>query len=644
MLSIINHDPAAHWLGIYIWLNKVRIMDTEQIGASAGSGVNIGELASSMHKLPQSALNRIFLGFSKLASQLGASIVQANDFAAASALAYAAVLGLAPQRDSITAIAIKSIIAKFVAHSGLAGGIDGASSMEEKEIASILAESKELSAVKLKKAYRELDRLGISGYVSGIISTLSRNGTGSMAERIQELRKKMLGEGYYSPDDVLMALDRMSMHRGLNPDFIHFISDMYIYASNPLKIALLAAAQGNSNLGSYYAIIDEARKRFKSLSAVKSDTLYATLKRDSGICGVKCIGKGKDGKYAVNADIWALVSWAFSKALGLIEDAASSGSIRAGAGTLSALLGVETRSKMPHSLSLYAIFDILSHNGFRPMTRIEFMNSAESRGWSIDLRHALNMLSKSGVIDYTGIGDKSKKLDPDKDIKYRLPSGSISEAGIEALARSRPYVKGVIPKVVGAINAADKDGFSIYDIHKSSGVFLQGVEKAVHGLAELGLLVRNQQEYMIVPGAAARIAWEQLFSPLGSMAMYAACDDDASRGIISAGVICRMDRDGAYEKESLDSALDLMINRYAGAETKRLFRSSENGGNTPRDLVLRTIESSGEPELTRKQILDGVSARDSRMNEDRLSWYLLQLRREGRLTKVEGKYRCNRQC
>ena len=616
-------------------------MDTEQIGVQMGDG-GMRELASLMRKLPQDALNRIFLGFSRLASQLGASIVQANDFATVAAFMYDAAEGMVAQRDANTTIAIKSVIAKLLIDSGMVGGLDRAKYMDEKDLALVLADGKEPAPVKIKRAYRELEELRLSHYMRRLLDTLSAVDAGTIGERVQKLIDAMRSGHNDFLGSIAAELDRMSMRRGLNQNFVRFLSDMYIYASNPLKIALLAAVHDGTAMYSYKAIVDEAVSRFKPLEAVKPNTLYATFKRDLGICGIRCLDRGSDGRYIVNSDVWALASWASAKGYRIVEEIVHADGARAGLDTVTALLGAETRSRLPHSLSLYAIFDIISHNGYRAMTRKEFMKIAESRGWSVDMRHALNMLSRSGIIDYIDGHDKGSILDLDKDIMYRIPGGSISEAGMEALAKARPYLKGTIPKVVMAINATgNKEGFSIYSIHRSSGVFLQGVEKTVHGLAEMGLLVKDRDEYMIVPKAAARIAWEGLFKPLGDIAKYAACDSSISHGIVGAGIMCMKDNGWANGSEHFDNALNLMISRYTEAEMK-LFRNSNGGGASPRELVLHALERSDG--LTRKQLLESIAESDSRMNADRLSWYLLQLRREGRISLSDGKFRRNRQC
>ncbi|MEM4839715.1 MAG: hypothetical protein QXX90_03340 [Candidatus Micrarchaeaceae archaeon] len=618
-------------------------MDTEQIGAPAGSGILLKVLASSMHKLSQEALNHIFMGFSRLATQLGASIVQANDFATAATFMYDIAAGTVTQRDSNVAIAIKSIIARLLIGSGLVGGLDGAKDMDEKGLAAAIADARGISPVKLNKAYRELERLNLYPYMRNVLGMISRVDAENVGMRVQKLLDTMRSEHYDSVYDTAIELERMSTRRGLNQNFVRFMSDMYIYASNPLKIALFAAAHDSAGMDSYSAIVDGAVKRFTSLGSVKQSALYATLKRDSGICGVRCLERGDDGRYVANEDVWGLASWAAARGYRTIEEIARSGGEHAGLGTLTALLGAETRSKVPHSLSLYAIFDTISHNGYRPIARKEFMKSAEERGWNIDIRHALNMLSRSGIIDYIEGYYRGRVLDPDKDIRYRIVGESIGEAGIEALAKARPYIKGVIPRVVAAINAAgNKEGFSVYSIYESTGVFLQGVAKTVHGLAELGLIARDREEYLIVPKAAARIVWEEFFKPLGDIATYVACDSNINHGIVGAGIMCMRDNEWKHGNGNFDSALDSMIKRYAEAETRKPFRNSNGSGDSPRELVLHALERSDG--LTRKQILESIAESDSRMNADRLSWYLLQLRREGRISLSEGKFRLSRQC
>ena len=615
-------------------------MEIRQTDSSVSRVADIDEITSSMRRLSDDAINRIFLEFSRLASKIGASVPQANDFAAVSTFAYSAALGMV-QRDANTLLAVKSIIAERIITSELVEGLEAAKGMDMKSIAFSITNAREISEIMLNKTRKELDRAQISDYITRILGALSNAGTGGAGAKLRKLFRLIEQERRGFPEETLDTLDRMSMHRGLNQNFMCFMSDMYIYASNPLKIALLATVRDNPGLGSYWSIIDEAKKRFGVLDQVKAETLHATLKRDRGICGIRCIGKA-DGGYVANADVWALAAWAAARGFGMLDGIAKAEG--ADIATVNALLGVETRSQTPHSLSLYAILDALSSSGFSTLGRNEFMKTAEKRGWNVDLKHALYMLSKSGVMTYIDKYDKSGTLDPNRDIRYRVPNGSIGDEGIAALAKARPYIKGVIPKVVMAINAADnKEGFSIYDIHKDSGAFLQGVEKAMHGLAEMGLLVKDQQEYMIMPKTAARIAWEGFFKPLGNIATYVACDGNVSHGIIGAGVICRMDKEGTYDKEHSDGALDAMIRRYAEAEMKKMFRNGENGGNggndgnSPRGLVMRAME--GSTGLTKRQILEGVSAYDDRMNEDRLSWYLLQLRREGKISMVDGRYR-----
>ncbi len=172
---------------------------------------------------------------------------------------------------------------------------------------------------------------------------------------------------------------------------------------------------------------------------------------------------------------------------------------------------------------------------------------------------------------------------------------------------------------------------------------------AVHGLADMGLLVRDRNEYVIVPKAAARIVWEEFFKPLGDIATYVACDSSISHGIIGAGVICRMDNGQARGDEHFDNALDSMIKRYAEAGMTRLSNSS-GGEGSPRELILHAI---GDDMLRRKQIVERVStirdnanrgASSAQLDGDRLSWYLRQLRREGEIAYSNGKYMRNRQC
>ena len=617
-------------------------MDTEQIGAPPGSQSGMEGLAYPMHKLPQGALNRIFLVFSRLAEQLGASIAQANDFAAAATFMYGIAVGMVTQRDSNVAIAIKSIIARLLIGSGLVGGLDGAKNIDEKGLAAAIADAKKISPVKLNKAYRELEGLNLDYYMHNVLGMISVVDAENVGMKVQKLLGTMRSEHYNSIYDTAIELERMSTRRGLNQNFVRFMSDMYIYALNPLKIALFAAAHDSAGMDSYSAIVDGAVKRFKTLGSVKQSALYATLKRDSGICGSRCLERGDDGRYVANEDVWALASWASARGYRTMEEIARSGGAHAGLGTLTALLGAETRSKVPHSLSLYAIFDTISHSGYMPIARKEFMKSAEGRGWDIDIRHALNMLSRSGIIDYIEGHYRGRVLDPDKDIRYRIVGGSIGEAGIEALAKARPYIKGVIPRVVAAINAAgNEEGFSVYSIYESTGVFLQGVAKAVHGLAGMGLIARDRDEYMIVPKAAARIVWEEFFKPLGDIATYVACDSSINHGIVGAGIMCMRDNEWKHGNGNFDSALDSMIKRYAEAEMRKPFRNSNGSGDSPRELVLHALERSDG--LTRKQILESIAESDSRMNADRLSWYLLQLRREGRISLSEGKFRRSRQ-
>ncbi|MEM0202220.1 MAG: hypothetical protein QXR73_03520, partial [Candidatus Micrarchaeaceae archaeon] len=227
-----------------------------------------------------------------------------------------------------------------------------------------------------------------------------------------------------------------------------------------------------------------------------------------------------------------------------------------------------------------------------------------------------------------------RRMDPDKDILYRLKDGPISEAECMKFAETRPYVANVLPRVINAVNAlGDGKGFSIYDIFNASGAYMQGVGKVVRGLAELGLLEKEAPKYTVTPKEAAKTAWERFFKPLGDKAYIAAIDSDTEHGVENAAVTCAIDAAAlGLEEDGMNWAISKRLDAYLGRRLKMNIASMEP--KVIREHILKAFD--GKEHMSRREILESMKMSGNPISEDRLSWYLLQLRRERKLTIDEA--------
>ena len=621
-------------------------------GVQLPSAPNLAVAANSISSLSPEAIDLVFLKFANLATGLGASIVRSNEFAALCTFAYGAVFNSLENRDANMTLAAKSLIVKSVADSEVIPGIksvrsaiyddaaepnDGPHSSNMatlNKIASLLAEGRDVSFTKFKRATRMLQESQTDYKIDRIIKFAAGIKAENMVERLGKLFELMHDLDVSGNEASLSnAADCMICKPGINGNFMAFMADSYIFAANPIKIALLATVHGNENLKNYTEIARAAKERFKPLKDIKTETLYAEIKRGLGIAQVNGIAL-ENGRCRLDQNVWKLALWAFNRGQQVIESAAHANAMNADFNTL---FGHETKQNVAHAISMYALLDTLSANGFKPVSRIEFINGLQERGWDINLRHLVSKLDKAGVIEYSSMHSRMLRLDFTKDVKYWRKQ-EISEADASMLALQRPYLQLVIKRVIDAINRIDSsNGFSVHDVCIASGVYTYGVSRTMNGLAELGIIEKSEPQYIITPLEPAKIAWEVFFKPLAEKARVAAANKNAMDGIADAAILHSGSADKDIDAGNLDSRIEQALNSYISC-TKLRNDGANAGTKVPtRELVLNAL--SEHDGLSRSQIFESISQYDSSMNKDRLAWYLLQLRKDGKITLSERKYR-----